>query len=416
VVTVHASPLGRLGHGENGGMNLAVRRFCEELAARGIPSDVFTRRDDPRAPAEELIAPGSRLVRLEAGPPRVVPKHEVVAHLPSFTSALLAHAESERRRYRLLHSHYWLSGWVASRARQRWDVPWVQSFHTLARLKEAAGLPPELQRAQAEEVLARGADRLVAMSAAEERALVELYDVDPDRVCVVPPGVDAEQFGRPAPAALRAELGLGGRRVVFAVGRLERLKGFDLLLEAVARLRLRPGFDDVVLLCAGADSGDGSSQAAHPDGERGRLESRAWELGLAGAVRFLGAVDGERLAALYALADVCAVPSMTETFGLVALEAQAAGTPVVASAVGGLVDTVADGQSGRLVDGRDPDDFATALAEVLGDEGLRRRLGEAARERAAGFTWSLAAERLLHLYDCVEEALPEGALETCACL
>ena len=420
VLSVHASPLGHLGAAENGGMNLAVRRLCEEMSARGVPTDVFVRRDDPAAPAERLIAPGSRLVLLDAGPTEPLPKAEVLRHLPRFGAGLLAHAESERRKYRLVHSHYWLSGFVASRAAARWHVPWVHSSHTLARLKAAAGLPLDRDRATVEDVLTQRADRLVAVSTAEARALHALHAVDPERVCVVHPGVDADLFVPRPLQPLRERHGTTGRRVIVSAGRLERLKGLDLLLDAIVALRARGGFDDVLLLCIGGDSGDGRDQSGHPGGERGRLEARVAALGLADSVRFLGAVGADELAGLDALADVVAVPSMTETFGLVALEALAAGTPVVASAVGGLRDVVEDGVNGILVEGRDPADFATALARILGDPGTRARMSENGRRHASTFSWQRSADRLLHLYDCVEDpgAVPASTSvdERCGCL
>jgi D-inositol-3-phosphate glycosyltransferase len=416
VLSVHASPVGRLGQGENGGMNLTIRQLCAGLSARGVPTDVFVRRDDPRAPAEELLAPGSRLVRLDAGAPEPLPKGRLVSELPLFTRALLEHVASERRVYRLVHSHYWLSGWVARRAAQRWGVPWVHSYHTLARMKAAAGMPDEPLRGEAEEVIARAADRLVAMSPAEERALIDLYGVDPETVCVVPPGVDMEQYAPRPTVGTRTRLGLVGGRVVVYAGRLERLKGADLFVEAVAELMQRPGFDDVVALVCGGDSGDGRRQARHAGGERGRLEDLVRGRGLESRVRFLGAVPPRRLADLYALAEVCVVPSHTESFGLVALEAQASGTPVVATAVGGLVDVVEDGVTGFLIEGRDPSAFAGRIGELLESPALRERMGTAARERAARYTWDRAVERLLALYDCVEFPESAGALESCGCL
>jgi D-inositol-3-phosphate glycosyltransferase len=416
VLSMHASPVGRLGQGENGGMNLAIHELCAGLSARGIPTDVFIRRDDPAAPTEQLLAPGSRLVRLDAGPPRPLPKSRLVTELPLFTRALLAHVASEGRQYRLIHSHYWLSGWVARRAAQVWGIPWVHSFHTLARMKAAAGLPDEPSRGEAEAVLVRAADRLVAMSPAEEEALVGLYGADPDRVCVVPPGVDMDHYSPRPTGTVRRRLGLLDRRVVVYAGRLERLKGADLLVEAMAALRRRPGFDDVVALVCGEDSGDGRRQARHTGGERGRLEALARERGVVGRVRFLGAVPPQRLADLYAMADVCVVPSHTESFGLVALEAQASGTPVVAAAVGGLVEVVEDGVTGFLIDGRDPAAFAARIAELLEQPALRERMGAAARARAAEYTWDRSVERLIGLYDCVESPQPVGALETCGCL
>ena len=415
VVSVHASPLSPLGAGENGGMNLSIRRLCAGLAERGIPSDVFIRRDDPQAPAEELIASGSRLVRLPAGPPQPLSKDEVLGHLPEFTSALLAHAESERREYRLVHSHYWLSGWVARRAVQRWQVPWVHSFHTLARTKAAVGLPEDPVRAEVEAVLAQRSDRLVANSTAEARDLAAFYGTGADKVCVVPLGVDIDDFAPRGTAHLRRRLGLLGHRVILAVGRLERLKGADTLIEAVAALVQRPGFDDVRVLLVGGDSGDGLRQAEHPAGERGRLEELALRLGVADRLRFLGPVPHVDLADLYAIADVCAVPSLTESFGLVALEAQASGTPVVAAAVGGLLDIVDDASTGYLVAGRDPSAYADRLARILADTVLRRSMSDAARQRAATLTWSRSVDRLQALYDCVET--PDAAqLESCGCL
>jgi D-inositol-3-phosphate glycosyltransferase len=416
IVSVHASPLGALGQGENGGMNLSIRRLCEGLAERGIPSDVFIRRDDPAAPAEELICSGSRLVRLDAGPARALPKQEVLGHLPQFTTGLLAHAASESREYRLVHSHYWLSGWVAARAVQRWHVPWVHSFHTLARTKAAAGLPDDPVRVEVEAVLATKADRLVAGSTQESRDLIRLYATEPDKVCVVPLGVDMEEFAARPTWGTRERLGLQGKRVVLYVGRLERLKGGDTLIETLAELHRRPGFDDVHTVVVGADSGDGLRESEHPGGERGRLEELATTLGVADRLTFAGAVPHDQLADLYALADVCVVPSRAETFGLVALEAQASGTPVIAAAVGGLLDIVADGITGYLVEGRDPGDFADRLARILADSPLRLRLGDAGRERAQQFTWTRSVDRLQTLYDCVETPEPAHALETCGCL
>jgi D-inositol-3-phosphate glycosyltransferase len=396
VVSVHASPLSELGRGENGGMNLGVRRLCEGLAERGVPSDVFVRRDDPRLPAERLIAPGSRLVLLDVGPPRPLPKEELVALLDPFADAMLAHAASEKRRYRLIHAHYWMSGPPARRARDRLGIPWVQSFHSLARMKAAAGLPPDFPRGAVEEELAAACDRIVAMSRAEGRALVRLYGASKDRICVAEPGVDLHSAGPGAVTALRGELDVEGRRVVLFAGRLEPLKGADTLIEAIAEMDRDPHLQDVVCLFIGEDSGDGAK--ASRGGERRRLENLAAEAGIGDRIRFLGAVPHDRLARYYALADVCVVPSRVETFGLVALEAQAQGTPVVASRVGGLPEVVADEETGLLVEGREPRDYCAAISKILHDEAGRERMGEAARRRAATFSWERMVDRLLSIY------------------
>jgi D-inositol-3-phosphate glycosyltransferase len=394
VISMHASPLGALGRGENGGGNLAVRRLCEGLAECGIPTDVFVRREDPLSPAEEMIAPMSRLVRLPVGPARPVPKADLADLVDGFAQAVVAHAESERRRYVVVHGHYWLGGLVAERLRAAWGVPWVQSFHTLARTKTRAGLPHDERRAAAETRLVTAADRLVTGSVSEARDLMRLYGAPRNRICVAQPGVDLRVLRPRDTAALRAELQLEGHRVLLFAARLEPLKGADVLVGAVARLSEQPRFDDVITLVIGEDSGDGSTGG----GERRRLEAVAGGHGLAARVRFLGAVEHENLADYYALADVCVVPSRTETFGLVALEAQALGTPVVASAVGGLTEIVVDGETGILVGDRDPQAFADAIATLLDDPQLLGRMGTAARVRASTFTWTRAVDRLAAIY------------------
>ena len=387
-------------------MNLAIRRVCEGLAERGMPTDIFVRRDDRHAPAEELVAPMSRLVRLPVGPPRPLPKASLPALTAAFAAALDAHARSEGRSYRAIHAHYWFGGLVAERLAAQWEVPWLQSFHTLARTKARAGLPLDAIRAAAEERLVRSADRLVAASVSEAKDLIRLYRASRDHICVAQPGVDLRLFQPRDTKALRRDLQLDGRRIVFFAGRLEPLKGADTLLEAANLLVAEQGFEDLVVLIAGDNSGDGAMQ---PGGERARLQRRAEEGPLAGRVRFLGAVRHERLPDFYALADVCVVPSRTESFGIVALEAQALGTPVVASAVGGLSEVVEDGVTGVLVQGRDPARWADAIAGLLRNPERRAAMGDAARDRAARFTWNRAIDRVAAIYDrlTVARALPQ---------
>lgn len=399
VVSVHASPLSELGRGENGGMNLGIRRLCEGLADRGIPTDVFVRREDPHLPAERLIAPGSRQVLLDVGPPRPLPKDALVHLLDPFADALIAHAASEGRSYRLAHAHYWLSGQVARRVREKLGIPWVQSFHSLARMKAAAGLPPDFVRGAAEEELAADCDRIVAMSRAEGRELVRLYGAARERICVAEPGVDMHAVDQREVAELRRKLGVEGSRVVLFAGRLEPLKGADTLIEAVAEMDRDPHLQDCVCIFIGEDSGDGARSSR--GGERRRLERLAAAAGISDRVRFLGAVPHQHLDRYYALADLCVVPSRVETFGLVALEAQAQGTPVVAARVGGLPEVVADGETGRLVDGHEPRDYCAAISMLLHDDEGRRRMGEAARRRAAGLSWDRMVDRLLSIYSRV---------------
>jgi D-inositol-3-phosphate glycosyltransferase len=396
VISVHASPLSDLGSGENGGMNLAIRRLCEGLSLRGVPTDVFVRRDGP-GPDEELIAPLSRLVRLPVGPPKSLRKEEVRALLDEFTDATIRHAESERRSYRAIHGHYWHGGIVGRRLREVWGVAWVQSFHTLALTKARAGLPLDALRAHAEGELAAQADRLVAGSAAEAKDLIRLYRASRDRICVAQPGVDPRLFAEHDGSGLRRSLRLEDARVALFAGRLEPLKGTQIVLDAAARLRTRSAYADLAVVVAGDDSGDGANNDRA--GERSRLERHATRIGLADHVRFVGAVPHERLAEYYAMADVCVVPSLTESFGLVALEAQALGTPVVAASVGGLREVVEDGVTGFLVEGHDPEDYAQAIADVLDDPIRGAEMGEEARRRAGRFTWLRAVDRLSAIYD-----------------
>jgi D-inositol-3-phosphate glycosyltransferase len=401
VISVHASPLSDLGSGENGGMNLAIRRLCEGLSLRGVPTDVFVRRDGP-GPDEELIAPLSRLVRLPVGAPAALRKEDVSSLLDEFTDATIRHARSERRAYRVIHGHYWHGGVVGRQLRDAWDVAWVQSFHTLALTKARAGLPLDARRAQTEGELAAQADRLVAASVSEAKDLIRLYHASRERICVAQPGVDPRLFEPHDGAALRRRLGLGtAARVALFAGRLEPLKGAQILLDAAARLRAGAGYEDLTVVIAGDDSGDGAQDR---DGERRRLERHAARIGLGGGVRFVGAVPHDQLADYYAMADLCVVPSLTESFGLVALEAQALGTPVVAASVGGLREIVEDGVTGLLVEGHEPADYARAMAEVLRDPVRLAEMGDEARHRAARFTWRRAVDRVAAIYDRLSAA------------
>lgn len=381
-------------------MNLAIRRICEGLAALGHPTDVFVRREDRTSPDEELIAPSSRLIRLRVGPAAPVAKGDVRAMCGEFADAVLRHAQSEKRAYRVMHAHYWLGGLVARQLREEWGTPWVQSFHTLARTKARAGLPLDAVRAHAETELVVAANRLVASSFSEAKDLIRLYGAERDRICVAQPGVDQRFILAADPDRARRRLHLQGRRVVLFCGRLEPLKGGDTLVDAIAALTQDPAFDDVTVLVIGEDSGDGR----HGGGERARLQERVRGSGVAGRVLFLGAVPHDEVGDYYALADVCVVPSRTESFGLVALEAQSLGTPVVAAAVGGLTEIVEDGVTGVLVPDRDPLRYAHAIGSMLNDPGCRARMGTAARVRATRYTWSRAVDRLLAIYDRLTDA------------
>jgi len=395
-LSVHTSPLEQPGAGDAGGMNVYVVEVSRRLAARGIAVDVFTRATSSDQPPVVEMSPGVTVRHVSAGPFEGLGKHELPAQMCAFTAAVLREeAQHEPGHFDVVHSHYWLSGQVGWLARDRWGVPLIHSAHTLAKVKNAAlaeGDEPEPRaRVIGEEQVVAEADRLVANTVEEARQLVDFYDADPRRTLVIPPGVDLERFRPGDQAVARARIGVPADAVVLLfVGRIQPLKAPDLLLHAAARmlaadpaLRAR-----LQVLVVGAPSGSG---LAEPQ----RLQELAVSLGVADVVRFLPPQPPERLADHYRAADVAVVPSHNESFGLVALEAQACGTPVVAAAVGGLCTAVDDGVSGLLVSGRDPDDYAAAIAQVLP---RRELLAAGARRHAAAFSWDRTTDSLVDAY------------------
>ncbi len=395
-LSLHASPLARLGERENGGLNVYVRSVCEELGARGVHTDVFIRRTDPDEPSEQAMGPRSRVVAVNAGPARKLTKPQLPNTRDEYLEAVRFYMQRSGRHYLAIHSHYWLTADVAAELAMDLGVPWLHTAHTLAAVKGEYGFDGDgPQRLVAEHRAVTGGARLVANTPGEASALRRLYGARPGQVVVAPPGVDLVRFQPRDPDRLRRRLRLSGRKVVLFAGRLEPLKGPDTLLDAFAILAKRSDLrDPLQLLFVGDDSSDGAKV-----GQRSLLEARVRELGLTDKVCFLGAKPQDRLALLYCLADVVVVPSHTESFGLVALEAQACGTPVVAASVGGLRDVVAHGRTGYLVEGHEPADYAEAIGKVLssppGDEVVMR---QAAWRRAQTFTWERTVDALLPEY------------------
>ncbi|WP_456913555.1 D-inositol-3-phosphate glycosyltransferase [Geodermatophilus sp. SYSU D00696] len=395
-ISVHTSPLDQPGAGDAGGMNVYIVEVSRRLAARGIAVDVFTRATSSDLPPVVEMSPGVCVRHVSAGPFEGLGKDELPAQLCAFTAGVLREeAQHEPGHYDVVHSHYWLSGQVGWLARDRWSVPLIHTAHTLAKVKNAAladGDRPEPRlRVIGEEQVVAEADRLVANTEEEARQLVEHYGADPRRTLVVPPGVDLDRFAPGDRAAARRVLGVPADAVVLAfVGRIQPLKAPDVLLAAAARMleddpSLRGRLQVHVV---GAPSGSGLEAPR-------QLEELAASLGIADLVRFLPPQPPERLALHYRAADVAVVPSHNESFGLVALEAQACGTPVVAAAVGGLPTAVRDGVSGVLVAGRDPGAYAAAIRSVLARRPL---LAAGARRHAADFSWDRTADALVAAY------------------
>jgi D-inositol-3-phosphate glycosyltransferase len=404
LVSVHTSPLAQPGTGDAGGMNVYVVELATQLARRGVEVEVFTRRTSSEQPPVVETADGVRVRHVAAGPYEGLAKDDLPGQLCAFTAGMLhAEARHAEHHYDVVHSHYWLSGQVGWLTADRWDVPLVHSMHTMAKVKNAAlaegDTPEPAGRVIGEQQVVDVADRLVANTDAEREELLDLYGADPAKVVVVPPGVDLATFtAAPGRAASRARLGLpADAEVLLFVGRIQPLKAPDLLVRATAELLReqpwrRPRLRVVVL---GGPSGSGT---AHPDS----LADLVRSLGLQDVVRLAPPVPRAELADHYRAADVVTVPSYNESFGLVALEAQACATPVVAAAVGGLRTAVRDDAhgdgTGLLVPDHAPRSWAAALRTLLDDPRRRRAMGERAARRAQGFGWGATAESTLEVY------------------
>lgn len=395
MLSVHGCPLGRLGTGQAGGMQAYVGALSRELGRQGIAVDVFTRRTDPALPEIVPFGDNARVIHLSAGEAAPLDKSAVFAVLPEFVCNLERFRRREGRDYDVVHSHYWLSGWVGSLLARRWDVPHVVMFHTLARLKgstERDDAEAE-NRAEVEQRVIATADRIVAASEHERRALVERYGARRERVTVIPCGVDLDRFATDDHEGARARLGLSGDVLLF-VGRMDPVKGIDVLLGAAARLKDRSSLTVVLVGGSGAEP------------EMRRARALAEELGIGGLIQFRGAVPQDQLPDYYRAATLTVVPSRYESFGMVPLESLACGTPVVGSKVGGLPTVVRDGQNGVLVPWRTSAAFATEIARLLDDPSALADLRANARCSALGFGWSEIADQIVGLYRDVADECP----------
>jgi len=420
-ISVHTSPLHQPGTGDAGGMNVYIVEVSRRLAQAGVEVEIFTRATSSDVPRTVELAPGVWVKHVLAGPFEGLAKEDLPAQLCAFAQGVLrAEARHAPGWYDLVHSHYWLSGQVGWLAKERWGVPLVHTAHTLAKVKNAllaAGDRPEpMTRVIGEEQVVGEADRLVANTRAEAHDLRTSYGAPPERLVVVEPGVDLDRFC-PPPAGRDQEVRRQARRsfglpeagpVVTFVGRLQPLKAPDVLLRAAAELRRRdPALAaTLTVVVAGGPSGTGLE---HPTA----LTELAGSLGISAQVRFLPPQPVAALPDLYRASDLVAVPSYNESFGLVALEAQACGTPVVAAAVGGLVTVVRDGYSGVLVDGHDPAEWARVLAGLLAAPARLAELARGAVAHAREFSWDRTAEGLLAVY---REAVAEHRARLAASL
>ncbi len=405
MLSVHTCPLATLGGKKTGGMNVYVRDFSRELGRQGVLVDVFTRsQDDCQPMIKHDLGYGARVIHIAAGPEKPIPVAEVGDYTDAFVAGVMAFAEEQGIAYDLIHSHYWLSGLAAEGLRQAWGahIPIVQMFHTLGHMKNRIALGDEERASQARiegetHVIHHVADRIVAATPAEEAQLFWLYDTDKEQIKVIPPGVDLERFRPMSKKAAKEHLGIppDDKNLIFA-GRIEPLKGIDTLLCAIALLQRH--YPQVIKnVCVSIIGGD--PWADSPDAEMSRLQELRRHLDIHDLVAFLGSKDQDELPYYYAAAEMVIMPSHYESFGMVALEAMAMGTPVIASEVGGLAFLVQDGETGFHVPSRDPEALAERILTLLTDQECRERLGIQAQAYAQQYDWDIIVERMLALYE-----------------
>lgn len=386
VLSLHTSPLVQPGHGDAGGMNVYIRELVSSLAQGGTDATVYVRRWTDGLPDTVEVEPGFRVVHVDAGPIGLA-KEALPEIVDEFTARV--GEDLTERPADVIHANYWLSGVAGHRLKHQLELPLVTTFHTLARVKAETGDDEPQLRIDAEAEVIKCADVITANSVTELRELVTHYGADPDRVEVVPPGVDHAFFSPGARDGARGALGLGEAPLLLFVGRIQPLKGVDVAVEALAELDL----DDARLLIVGGSSG------LEGDDEVRKIEKLIADRGLADRVSMVPPQPHHVLSTYYRAADVCLVPSRSESFGLVALEAAACGTPVVASDVGGLRTLIEEGRTGFRISGRDPRDYAAATRRILESPLLADELSRHAAEAAATYTWTTMAARLRRVYD-----------------
>ncbi|MCL4560350.1 MAG: glycosyltransferase [Chloroflexi bacterium] len=404
MLSYHTCPLATLGGKDTGGMNVYVRDLTRELGRLGVHVDVFTRSQDEHVPhVLHDLGYGNRVVHVPAGPEIPLPKKELAGYLPQYVEGILTFAADKNLRYDVIHSHYWLSGLAARDLRASWNIPFIQMFHTLGKMKNrVANSTAEMEgeyRLEGERVVIHEADKIVAATLAEQAQLQFLYGAPKEKITVVPPGVDTSRF-YPIPAdEARAVVGVPpGERLLLYVGRIEPLKGVDTLIRAIALMR-QEGLLSVYPHYLAIIGGDPDVSPEDMTAEMARLQALSASLGLGDLVVFLGKRSQDSLAYYYSAAEVVVVPSHYESFGMVALEAMACGTPVVASQVGGLAFLVQDGITGFHVPDGNPDALCDALSRLIMSPGLRRKMAENAAAYALGYAWEKVAPRLTDLYE-----------------
>lgn len=402
MLSVHACPLALMGGKKTGGMNVYVRDFARALGEAGIAVDVYTRsQDDCQPMIKRELGPEGRVIHVAAGPERPIPVSDIPPHLDEFAANVIAFAAEEGIEYDLIHSHYWLSGLVAEKLRQAWGpLPIVHMFHTLGHMKNLIATDdseraPE-NRLAGEARVVQIADRIIAATPAEKDQVIQYLKAEPDKIAIVPPGVDLSRFQPIAKTTAKERLNVScGEHTILFAGRIEPLKGIDTLLRAISILQDRHphAVENTSVAIIGGDP-----WAETLDAEMARLQALRAELGIHDLVTFLGAKDQDILPAYYAVADMVVMPSHYESFGMVALEAMAMGTPVIASEVGGLAHLIQHNITGFHVPSRDPEALAERILQLLQSPTLRQELANNARRYAQQYAWENIVSCMMNVY------------------
>lgn len=400
ILSVHTSPLAPMGGKKTGGMNVYIRELAQELGSRGISVDIFTRRtscDEPKI--DHGIGENVRVIYLEAGGVRSLNPDAIYPYLSEFTARLMAFTTRHNLKYDMIYSHYWLSGWVGQKLKESWGTPFVHMFHTLGQMKQRIlshqSIMPD-QRIRTETEVIAWADRIIAATPAEHSQLMWLYRANRRKIEIVPPGVNIERFYPVSESDAKQQLGFeDNHKILLFVGRIEPLKAVDSIINAlnVVKQENPSLISQIRFAIVGGDPHDSD------DLEMMRLQALTRELGLEDVVLFLGAKDQSRLPLYYAAATVVVMPSDYESFGMVALEAMAMGTPVIASNVGGLGYLVKDAETGYLVPVREPNTIATCITKMVTDDECSMMMGQNASALAQEYAWSNIADRILIIFD-----------------
>ena len=407
MISYHTCPLATLGGKDTGGMNVYVRELSKQLGRIGIGVDVFTRSQDEHVPhVVHDLGYGNRVFHVPAGPEQPLPKNEMADYIPEFVDKVLSLAAERDEIYDVIHTHYWMSGIAGGEMKAAWDIPMVHMFHTLGLMKNRIAREGEYEgdyRIKGERQVLRYADKIIVATQAELAQLQWLYEVKTDNMVIIPPGVDVTHFYPIPKSDAREYIDLNcGMKMLLFVGRIEPLKGIDTLIRALAVLNER-GTLKHYQVCLAIIGGDASVSEENMSLEMAKLQELRTQFGLENVVTFLGKRGQDTLPYYYSAADVVVMPSHYESFGMVALEAMACGTPVVASQVGGLAYLIQDGVTGYHVRDQDPDELAQRLSDILEDDILHDEMSQNASECAKDYSWQVITDQIVQVYQAVSK-------------